>query len=49
MAKFRNVLVHAYSSLDVVFIHKKLKADLVDVKEYLKIISRKLNELRADR
>ena len=45
MAKFRNVLAHAYATLDVVRIHKNLKTDLMDIKKYLKIISQKLKEL----
>ena len=48
MAKFRNVLAHAYATLDVVRIHKNLKTDLMDIKKYLKIISQKLKELNKN-
>ena len=48
MAKFRNVLAHAYATLDVVRIHKNLKTDLMDIKKYLKVISQKLKELNKN-
>ncbi|MHA1506193.1 MAG: type VII toxin-antitoxin system HepT family RNase toxin [Candidatus Asgardarchaeia archaeon] len=48
MAKFRNILAHLYLSIDIIEIHNSLKSDISDIKEYLRILNRKLKELGYD-
>ena len=40
MAKFRNLLVHLYWKVDDQKVHRILKEDLRDIKEYLRIINK---------
>ena len=44
MAKFRNVLAHAYSSINLVLIFEFLKKNLCDVEEFPRILVKELRE-----
>ncbi len=44
MAKFRNVLAHTYSSINLVLIFEFLKKNLCDVEEFPRILVKELRE-----
>ena len=48
MARFRHVLAHVYTKLDLDRVYNILHHNLEDIKEFLKIIAAKLQERKID-
>ncbi|MBS7278278.1 MAG: DUF86 domain-containing protein [Candidatus Freyarchaeota archaeon] len=48
MARFRHILAHVYTKIDLDRVHAVLHHNLADIKEFLKVLATKLQEKKID-